>query len=1082
MIAFTASSVLPARQIKQKLKAQDAAYNPISVCEQRTTGCMTIVEGTTATTIMVDAADAEVVRTAADGLADDIERVTGVRPLVISDSSADKQSPCIIAGTIGQSALIDQLVSQHAIDLSEIAGKWETYILQVVNLPGRTSQALIVAGSTPRGTAYGLLELSRQMGVSPLVWWADVLPSKKEALYVKGDRTVSKEPSVKYRGIFINDEDFALFPWASKGIDKKYNNIGPNTYARVMELLLRLRANTLWPAMHLCSQAFWANKDNLPVARKYDIVLGSSHCEQMLRDNEWEWRHEPWNGTNEDWNYVTNKSKIQTYWEERVKESVGYDAMYTLGMRGVHDWGISGYPSTEDKVRGLTDIIGFQRNLLSNYFNDVTRVPQLFIPYKEVLDAYNAGLQVPEDVTLCWVDDNHGYIRQLPRPAEQVRSGGNGVYYHVSYWGTPADYLWLCSHSPSLISYELSRAYDQGVRTLWVVNVGDIKPAEMELQFCMDLAWDINSWTPEHAIDYNRFWAAQTFGEEVADHVAATKREYYRLAAGGKPEHIHLVQYTYEDKDRRINDYEALAQMVDALQARIPTNLQDAFFQLIEYPVKGAYYMNIKTLRASQSLELAALGQREQALQYATDARAAYRMIGQLTNRYNNQIAGGKWKGMMNFKPRDLEQFNVPPTATATDVRERELPRQEDSVVIIPATDYKTANRRIKTIEGLGINQASVTVWPLDMTSYTANDIEQAPYAEYEIPVRTGYNHIEVRCLPNFPINTNYDLRVALSMNGEKAVISSIKTIAMEGKWNSTVVQGYADATLDYACPQDGLATLRICFLDPGLVVSEIRNTSDGDLTLTTRLIENHDFEYNHDCQLNPVGNIGRGIPCGWQAKGELKLGSNGKESYGVNQDAANYHGNNVCWINSTPMPDDFWLYQTIPATKLEAGTYRISCKLWVEVNKKTNCRLFANENVQYYGYASDYTNLLTDGEVNSYAGYAGGNTSNMVLKDMEVYVDVVKGQDLTFGIKTSNRLNNGQHATDNAGWFKVDYFRIQRIANAGPTAVQSFSTRQRRHPDHAIYGIDGKHFVHSSHNSLSQGLYLMGGQKVVVR
>ncbi|UKK51670.1 glycosyl hydrolase 115 family protein [Prevotella sp. E13-17] len=795
------------------------AQQSISISERPTAESMTLVNDMFKTTIAVADNDAEVVRTVANCLANDMELVSGKRPDV-TNSLAQTTLP-IIAGTVGQSAFIDQLVSEGKIDVTDICGKWEVFTIQMTKNP----RALVVAGSTPRGTAYGLFELSRQMGVSPYVWWADVAPAKKEALYVNGEKTTSKEPSVKYRGIFINDEDFALFPWASKGIDKKYNNIGPNTYARVMELLLRLRANTLWPAMHLCSEAFWANKDNLPVARKYDIMLGSSHCEQMLRDNEWEWRHAPWNGNNEDWNYVTNKAKIQQYWEERVAESVDYDGMYTLGMRGVHDWGISGYPSTEDKVRGLTDIIGYQRELLGKYFDDVTKVPQLFIPYKEVLDAYNAGLQVPEDVTLCWVDDNHGYIRQLPKPAEQARSGGNGVYYHVSYWGTPADYLWIASHSPSLMSYELSRAYDQGIRTLWVINVGDIKPAEMELEFCMDLAWDINQWTPEKAIGYNRAWAERTFGAAYADQIAAIKKEYYHLAAGGKPEHVHMIKYTYDDMEQRISSYAALTQQVDALKPQIPTELQDAFFQLIEYPVKGAYQMNVKTFRAAQSLELAKLGQKELALKYANEAQTAYNTILALTDKYNNDIAGGKWKGMMNCKPRNQKQFDMPATATTANISKTKAVRKKDEVVIIPANHYTAASPTVKTLEGVGINQASVTVWPLDMKAYEDTQIAEAPYVDYEIPVKVGRNTIEVRCLSNFPINTDYDLRVALSIEGAWTNTQSLRTTAMKGKWHTTVAQGYNDATIDYESQEEKTIKLRISLMDPGVVISEIRNT-----------------------------------------------------------------------------------------------------------------------------------------------------------------------------------------------------------------------------------------------------------------
>lgn len=1009
------------------------AQTEIAISTKPSADSFVLVSNNQKASIVVSDNDAEVVKTVAQCLADDVKAVTG-QQLSVTTGTADESAMTVIAGTIGSSTLIDALIANGKIDVSAINGKWETYLLQ------RTGKWLVVAGSTPRGTAYGLFEISRQMGVSPYIWWADVAPVKKEQLYVTGEKTVSKEPSVKYRGIFINDEDFALFPWAAKGIDKKYNNIGPNTYAKVMELLLRLRANTLWPAMHLCSEAFWANKDNLPVAKKYDIMLGSSHCEQMLRDNEWEWRHAPWNGNNDNWNYVTNKTQIQQYWEERVAESVGYDGMYTMGMRGVHDWGISGYPSTQDKVRGLTEIIGFQRELLGKYFDDVTKVPQLFIPYKEVLDAYNAGLQVPEDVTLCWVDDNHGYIRQLPLPSEQARSGGNGIYYHLSYWGSPHDYLWIASHSPSLISYELSRAYDQGIQTLWVINVGDIKPAESELEFCMDLAWDINAWTPEKAIEYNRYWAKETFGEELADRISDIKKEYYRLAAGGKPEHVFDIKFTNAEKDQRIADYKALVEKVNEVKGSVPAELLDAYFQLIEYPVKGACNMNIKTFRAAQSMELAKAGERDKALAYAAEAREAFRTIKDLTTYYNKSLAGGKWDGMMSYKPRDLAQFGMPETATLSNINSVKVTaKPEPNITVIPATQFINSKGNFTTLEGIGVSDKGVTIWPLDMTKYST---AQAPYLEYEVPVKAGKNTISARVLPTFPINTTYDMRVAMSIDGGTAQTVSLKTTAMAGKWNLTVLQGYNDATVEYTADKDKTIKVKVMMLDPGIVLSDIYVSLpiEEDNTLTEQLINNYDFELNHDCQPNEAGNIGRGIPCGWTSVGELKKGANGLDSYGVNQDATNFHGSNVCWINSVPMPNYFELSQTIPAEKLEPGVYRVTCMLWVENSKKTNCRLFANKNVQYYGYESDYTNLLDPAEINTYAGYAGGTTENIVLRDMEVYVTVAEGEDLTIGIKSSNRKNDGTKASDNSGWFKVDYFHIERVSEAPKPVTEDLS------------------------------------------
>ena len=792
-------------------------------------GTFSIASTTAAATVVLATDDAEVVGTAAQCLASDVAAVTGSAPNIVSldglqqlPARLNSGSEPIIAGTLGQSSLIDALAEAALIDADAVRGRWEVFGIQLVEapLPG-VPRAMVVYGSTPRGTAYGLLHLSRLMGVSPYIWWADVAPQHRDFVGMLGRKLLSREPSVRYRGIFINDEDWGLTPWAAKNLDKAYNNIGPGTYARVMELLLRLRANTLWPAMHPCSQAFWANKDNLPVARRYDIVLGSSHCEQMLRDNEWEWRREPWNGVNEDWNYPQNSAKIQRYWEERVVESAGFEAMYTVGMRGVHDWGISGYPTTEDKVRGLTDIIAFQRSLLRKHIGEPSQVPQLFIPYKEVLDAYNAGLQVPEDITLCWVDDNHGYIRQLPTPEEQARSGGNGIYYHLSYWGRPHDYLWLCSHSPSLISYELSRAYDQGVRTLWIVNVGDIKPAEAELECCMDLAWDIESWTPGRAWGYSRHWAAETFGEELADDIAAIKREYYRLASGGKPEHVFAVAYTRVEQEHRMADYAALTAKVEALKGRIPAALADAFFQLIEYPVKGAAAMNVKTFRAPQSLTLAACGRCDEALQAAAEARDAYQQITSLTATYNKEIAGGKWNGIMSAQPRRLKQFQLPPLAAADSVAAQIRPLPAEPIdTLVPATAFSAASPTVVRLEGLGISDHSVGVWPLDMTAHTATD---APSLEYLLPVAAGENLISVRCLPTFPINTGYDLRLALSIDDAGPQTVSLKHSADKGTWNRAVLQGYNDATLTHTATAPGTVRLRVALLDPGLVVSDIR-------------------------------------------------------------------------------------------------------------------------------------------------------------------------------------------------------------------------------------------------------------------
>ncbi|MCM1110819.1 MAG: glycosyl hydrolase 115 family protein [Clostridium sp.] len=1032
----------------------------MTVTSQSQPGAFPIVAAGKTATIVVDASDAEVVSTIAEAVSSDIELITGRKLPVVN--SLDGVAMPVIAGTIGQSVLIDDLARRGKINTSEIAGQWESFVLETVKNPvDGVDCALVAYGSNPRATAYALLEISRLAGVSPYVWWADIAPEQRDELYATTGRVAPGSPSVRFRGIFINDEDWGLTPWASKNIDSKYNNIGPNTYAKVMEMLLRLRANVLWPAMHLCSQAFWDNKDNLPVAKKYDIALGSSHCEQMLRDNEWEWRrYEDGSGTYDNWNYVTNKAKIQRYWEERVAESKGFSAMYTLGMRGVHDWAISGYPTTEDKVRGLTEIIDFQRSLLAKHIGDPTTVPQIFIPYKEVLDAYNAGLQVPEDVILTWVDDNHGYVRQYPTAKEQQRSGGHGVYYHLSYYGTPSDYLWICSTAPALISYELVKGYENGIRDLWVINVGDIKPAEAELEFCMDLAWDVERWRPEKAHEYMRWWAAKTFGEDVADDIADIKEAYYRLGSGGKPEHVFGVNYTNYEMDNRIAEYKRIVDLTEKVRGSIPDRLQDAYFELIEYPVKGAYYMNVKTFRAKQSLDLAAAGDGEKAMEYAAEARLAYRLIDDITEKFNTGIAGGKWNGVMDSKPRQQSQFYMPQTASEAGVSPYKVPTAVENIAVVPAAGYTSSRGSIKEFKGLGPGVSSVAVWPIDEKSYSTSSLSSAPYVEYSVPVVAGSNTIQARFLPTFPLHSGQSMNVAVAVGDETPVVCSLKTVATEGKWNTTVLQGFNDATVTYEAPSTGNVAVRVYLLDPAIALGEIFVTRPEIPAGTdvTALLVNPDFELDHDGRVNPRGNVCRGIPFGWNSVGELKKGANGLDSYGINEDAKNIHGNNVCWINSVPMPSEYELSQTVQAEKLPPGYYLVRCRLWVEPGKLGNCRLFANDAVQYFGNESDYTNILTPGETNSYAGYTP--SSNMTLCEMSVVVEVGEGENLKLGIRSSNKRNSGDASTsDNSGWFKVDHFRIDRVDGAPAVAGEDLTLTEQliENYDFETYVLRGK-------------------------
>ena len=594
-------------------------------------------------TICTDASDYKVVNIAAQMLADDVERVTTTRSTIVSATS------------------IDELVRQKAIDVSAIKGKWESYIITTVNFP-RQGQLLVIAGSDRRGTAFGLMTLSEAIGVSPWYWWADVTPQHKKAIYVEPGTFVQGGPSVQYRGIFINDERFG--GWA-RWAELKHGKVGPGTYKRVFELLLRLKANYLWPAMHPGTQAFNDDPENARLADDYAIVMGSSHCEQMLRNNEGEWKavEQKHPGTLGDFNYITNRQTMQNYWETRIKINGRYENTYTLGLRGIHDYPMEGANTTAERVALMQQAIDDQRDMLRrNIKKPIQEIPQVLCTYEEVLDAYHNGLKVPEDVTLLWSDDKHGYCRNLCNPEEMKRKGGAGIYYHLSYHGDPASWIWLSPLSTVFLSTELTKAYTYGARKIWVFNVGDIKPAEKEISFVMELAWDINRWKPSEAHNYIKYWAAKTFGNErlrvgehssgmVAQEIADIQAGYYRLQAAGKDAHVWFVNYSAEQIEQRIAKWRALKAHATELATRIPESLKNAYFELISYPVCGAAMINEYQLLARRSMVRATAGDSIGAMADANRVKQMFESLNEWTRHYNEDILDGKWQQFFNWQP-----------------------------------------------------------------------------------------------------------------------------------------------------------------------------------------------------------------------------------------------------------------------------------------------------------------------------------------------------------------------------------------------------------------------------------------------
>ncbi len=452
-------------------------------------------------------------------------------------------------------------------------------------------------------------------------------------------------------------------------------------------------------------------------------------------------------------------------------------------------------------------------------------VPQVFCPYKEALKLYRQGIDLPDDVTLLWADDNFGYIRQLSNPEEQKRKGGGGVYYHFSYWGIPQNYLWLGSTPPALTVYEMMKAYVMNCRDVWVFNVGDIKPIEYETQYALDFAWNVNSIDMDDADQYGRKWGAEIFGEQFADAIYRIKRDYLHLASSGKPEHVNRVPFTIGEMNDRLAAYSRLARTVDSLQAHIPADLQDAYYQLITYPVKASEAMNQKVMHSRMSFEYARMGMKDEAMQNAELSRKGFQAIKDLTEKYNKGIANGKWDGMMSYTPQNERHLRENPVAQMKDVSPTVKKEKQVDRLTIPASMYvktNAAGHKFKLIKGLGTTGKALTVWPLNMRTYTDADVKSAPYAEYKVKFSKGSNRIEVRCLPTFPLYEGLSLRYAISVDGEKPQFVSIKTEAETKSWSPGVLQGYVNRQTTHVSAMDREATVRIYFPDAGLVLTSI--------------------------------------------------------------------------------------------------------------------------------------------------------------------------------------------------------------------------------------------------------------------
>lgn len=662
------------------------------------------------------------------------------------------------------------LGAEETVILQLADGKKEGFRLEV------NGGKLYITGSDGHGLAYGLLEVSRLMGVSPWEWWADAMP-KRQAEFVLPDGFVYEQtPSVEYRGIFINDEDWGLMPWASMANGPWYGKgkIRPETNERIFQLLLRLRANTYWPAMHECTEPFFLTPGNREMAERYGIYIGSSHCEPMACNAAGEWSRRG----KGDYDYVNNSEQVLRFWEDRVRSVASQPILYTIGMRGVHDGAMQGAKTTEERKAVIERVFKDQRGLLEKYVcPDATKVPQVFIPYKEVLDIYKAGLQVPEDVCLMWCDDNYGYITHYPTTEERQRKGGNGIYYHVSYWGRPHDYLWLGTFSPALLYQQMTTAYDQGIQKMWILNVGDIKPAEYQIELFMDMAWDMQSVRQSGWTQHLTQFLCREFGGELSGQLLPVMQEHYRLAHIRKPEFMggtrteegdHKYWNTIRDLPwsnayiaQRLSEYQQIEDEAEQLFTQVKPNRKDEYFQLVKYPVQAAAEMNKKLLYAQQA---------RHGFCPWTKSDAAYDSIQVLTRIYNTGIRNeGKWHRMMDSHPRRLPVFE-PVDHINVSSPMVEVPQY---IAHWNGADCKSGD--YTPCEGLGYEGKAVEIAKGKCIVFELND---CPADSIEV---------EVRLLPVHPIEGDA-IRFQLSFDGRQSPVTDYATHGRSEEWKENVI------------------------------------------------------------------------------------------------------------------------------------------------------------------------------------------------------------------------------------------------------------------------------------------------------
>ncbi|KAH8425022.1 glycoside hydrolase family 115 protein [Aspergillus melleus] len=725
--------------------------------------------------ILLDGDDWPGVIRAAGDLAADFGRVTGTnltRHLLNgTTSNSYRAKTAIIAGTIGHSELLDSLINSGKIDVNSTEGKWEAFQTELVKNPiDGVANALVIAGSDKRGAIYGLYDISEQIGVSPWYWFADSAPAQHPQIYALKKKKTQGSPSVKYRGIFINDEQPAITNWINANYPEGKYGPGFNAdfHSHVFELLLRLRANYLWPAS-------WNNifhlddPRNSPSADEYGIVMGTSHTEPMMR-----WTKEQHLLLNGDWNWDTNRENVTAFFKEGAERTKDFESLYTLGMRGLGD-----VASPTITAKSLGDIVNTQQQVLSDVFNvsDVSSIPQMWCLYKEVGGYFQDGLRVPDDITLLWADDNWGNIQRLPVDNETGREAGAGVYYHFDYVGDPRDYKWINTISLQKTWEQMHLAYKRDARQIWIVNMGDLKGLELPLSHFMDLAYDTPRWSsPDSTSEWLTLWAAREFGSPIAKKTGDIMNRYGMYAARRKyellsPQTFSLINYN--EADNVLQEWEELVKDAQQVYDSLRPVARPAFFEMVLHPCMAGYVVTDIHITAGKN-NLYAGQRRTSANALAQKALKLFKEDHELTQRYHN-LLDGKWMHIMDQTHLGYDYWQQPMRNTLPPLAYTQL--LEESLAGNMGVSVEGSNASVPGDDRWhSLSSNTLTLPPID--PYGPNRwIEVYSRGTEGFQLTVSPHDSWVKATPSSgmisPSGANTDIRVQLSVDWDKAPAGS---------------------------------------------------------------------------------------------------------------------------------------------------------------------------------------------------------------------------------------------------------------------------------------------------------------------